>query len=124
MIAKTGLGRLSQIRMIRELSWHEDVEHRPGVFLLRETRDGTVKYVGYSESDLREYMLQKEDELVGRRFAFYNHRHAQDGQHAFEMACMFYHQYVKTLKRCLHPANPGANPKGASQGCPVHSCPV
>ncbi|MDA0770421.1 MAG: hypothetical protein O2821_09380 [Chloroflexi bacterium] len=120
MTAKTGLGRLSQVRMIRELSWHEDMEHRPGVFLLRETVDGNVKYVGYSDSDLREYMLVKEEELVGRRFDFYNHRHANDADHAFEVACMFYHQYKKTLKRCLHPASP----EGSSQGCPVHSCPV
>ena len=120
MTAKAGLGRLSQIRRIRELSWHEDMEHRPGVFLLRETRDGAVKYVGYSERDLREYMLVKQDELAGRRFDFYNHRHAEDGDDAFEMACMFYHQYVKTLKRCLHPAGS----RGSSHGCPVHSCRV
>ena len=120
MTAKTGLGRLSQIRMIRELSWHEDMEHRPGVFLLRETVDGNVKYVGYSDSDLREYMLVKEKELVDRHFDFYNHRHAENGDHAFEVACMFYHQYKKTLKRCLHPTSP----EGSSQGCHVHSCPV
>ena len=120
MTANTGLGRLSQIRKIRELSWHDDIEHRPGVFLLRETKDGTVRYVGYSESDLREFMLIKEDEYVNRRFSYYNHRHAKDGEHAFEMACMFYHQYTKTLKRCLHPSSPASS----SQRCPVHSCSV
>lgn len=120
MTAKTGLGRLSQIRKVSELSWHDDLEHKPGVFLLRETKDGTVKYVGYSDSDLREYMLVKQDEMVEHKFEFYNHRHANGADHAFEMACMFYHQYTKTLKRCLHPASP----EGSSQGCQVHSCAV
>ena len=120
MTATTGLGRLSPIRKLRELSWHEDMEHKPCVYLLRETKNGNVKYVGYSPTDLREFMLIKEDELVDRHFRFYNHRHADNSDHAFEIACMFYHQYTKTLKRCLHPASPD----GSSEGCQVHSCKI
>lgn len=97
MIAKIGLGRLSQIRKLRELSWHEDIEHKPGVYLLIDTKDGNVKYVGYSPTDLREFMLIKGNVLVDRHFLFYNYRHADNADHAFEIACMFYHQYTKML---------------------------
>ena len=120
MTAKTGLGRLSQIRKLRELSWHENMEHKPGIYLLRGMKDGNVKYVGYSPTDFREFMLIKESELVDRYFLFYNHRDADNGDHAFEIACMFYQQCTKTLKHCQYQDSSDRS----SQDYQVHSCKI
>ncbi len=111
-------GRLSQAKKLVEVAWHEDVENKPGVYLLRETKEGHVKYIGMAEVDLRSVLVIHSDEFLDSHYKFYSHRHANDETEVFELACKYFHQYEGSLKDHKHPTSPTRTAKP----CPVHSC--
>ena len=112
------LGRLSKVRKVIEISWHDDVEHRPGVYLLREIENGPVRYIGLADTDLRSVFLIHDMEFIDHELRYYSYRCAEDNIQAYELACKYFHQYRSTLFGCEHPACPISN----DMECPVHSC--
>lgn len=118
MNTQTVTDRLSQVKKLSEVAWHEDVENRPGVFLLRETKDGHVKDIGMAEVDVRSVLVIHGDEFLDAHYKFYSHRHASDEVEVFELACKYFHQYQTSLKSHDHPVSPTRT----SMNCPVHSC--
>lgn len=84
------------IRQLNELSYHPDVESRPGVYLFFHATDGPVVYVGRS-GNLRE-------RIRNRGYAYYTFMHCTTLYEAYWYECALFHTYRPTLDNQIHPS--------------------
>jgi hypothetical protein len=93
---------------------NENVMRRPGVYTLFERREGPVKYVGRSDTDLQRELREN----VGRgNYQFFKFDHCGKRE-AWVRECHLYHRHRKTTDNVKHPDRP-ANPMWK---CPYEGC--
>ncbi len=90
--------RISGLRRIDELSWH-DIEDRPGVYLFYRTEGGPCRYVGRSDTSLRQ-------RIAGRPYRYYRFKYCDDELEAYHWECEYYHRFIDTIDNFNHPAKP------------------
>lgn len=83
------------IRQLNELSYHPDVESKPGVYLFFHATDGPVVYVGRS-GNLRE-------RIRNRGYTYYTFMHCNTLHEAYWYECTLFHTYRPTLDNKIHP---------------------
>ncbi len=75
------------------------------------------KYVGRSDSDLREELRQKlnvkvNNERMGGKYSRFKFSYAESATEAYERECQNYHDFLSQLDNKIHPAKPeGTNLK-------------
>ena len=85
---------------------------------LKESTGGFVpKYVGRSDSDVREELLAKL-ETKSRTRQNFEFDYANSVKAAFDMECENYHDFRKQLENEIHPRRP----EGKDYPCPVKGC--
>lgn len=82
---------------------------RPGVYVLKQSRDGPPRYVGRSDSDVRRRLNTQARETG---YKFFTVEHKKTALDAWKREAHLYHYHKRKLDNDVHP-NP---PKG-------HSCP-
>ncbi len=82
-----------------------------GAFLLCDLAK-VVRAVGRSDRDLPADLLKR---VGGKDAVWFYYEYAQNPKEAFEMECKFYHQYLTTLTRRIHPVKP----EGKDYKCPL-----
>ncbi len=83
----------------------------PGVYLLANTPDGVVRYVGRSDTSVRARLLQH---AAHSRYSFFLVEHIRDPVDAFLRECGLYHYYTSSIENEIHPRRP----VGCSDACP------
>jgi hypothetical protein len=71
----------------------------PGIFVLYTVQNGTPRYVGYDELDVRQKLLK----WVGRSYRYFGFEYFGSPEESFHELCELYHQYKKTLDNTRHP---------------------
>lgn len=66
--------------------------------------NGTVVYVGRSDTDLRRRLVQH---ALSRKADYFTYDVHRTVEHAFEGECSLYHGMKGTLTNLIHPATPG-----------------
>ncbi len=101
--------RLKEVRRLRQLEQHIDVEDKPGVYLFLNAMNGLVLYVGRSDKSLRR-------RIKNRGYTYYTFIHCDTVHEAYGLECRLFHEYCP-LNNKIHPATP----KGFNL---VSPCPV
>lgn len=83
----------------------------PGVYTLRRTPDGPVRYVGRSDVDLAERLRRHAREA---EYSYFEFEYAPSARAAFEAECALFHRHESTLENAIHPARP----PGTDWHCP------
>lgn len=102
------------------------VDDKIGNYAFGKPEDGKwyVKYVGRSDSQLREEIKQqaKNHKMLDIEGYEYKFRYADSGTEAYEQECLDYHKYRDNgcLQNKIHPAKPTDN---NHYHCPVEGCP-
>ena len=91
-------GKLSGLRRIDQIIWH-GVGHEPGVYLFYKTQNGPCRYVGRSDTSLR-------NRIAGRDYRYYQYKHTDDDIEAYNWECKYFHKFEGTLDNRNHPAKP------------------
>jgi excinuclease UvrABC nuclease subunit len=91
-------GKLSGLRRIDEIYWH-DVENEPGVYLFYRTINGPPRYVGRSDTSLR-------NRISRRDYLYYKYKHCQNVAEAYHWECEYFHIFETTIENLNHPAKP------------------
>lgn len=90
--------RLSGLHRIDELVW-DNIEDEPGVYLFYRTINGPCRYVGRSDTSLRQ-------RIARRPYKYFQYKHTYDEGDAYYWECEYFHRYRTTIENVNHPAKP------------------
>lgn len=103
---------------------NEEIKKRigsgPGNYALgykKNQQSFVVLYIGRSDDNLRQRLLQHIENPIDNRITHYKYRAASSPQEAFYRECSNYHEFDLE-----HNINHPAKPHGASWKCPHNDC--
>lgn len=96
--------RLSGMRYLDEVYFHEDVDHEPGVYIFYKTNTAPPRYVGRADTSLYNRIRE-------RNYRYYKCKHCDTDIDAYHWECKYWHDYQDTIDNSYakggnHPAKP------------------
>ena len=82
-----------------------------GAYLLANSLNGVVRYVGWSDTEVRSRLLQH---AANGEYRYFWVEHIANEVDAFLRECGLYHHYRRTLDNAVHPRRP----TGCGDACP------
>ncbi|OLS25046.1 MAG: hypothetical protein HeimC3_16760 [Candidatus Heimdallarchaeota archaeon LC_3] len=104
---------LSPMRRLRRVSHHKNTKREPGVYLLYKRKDGPVRYVGRSDTNLKR-------RLKNRMYARYHFQNTKSETEAYLLECILWHKYQSTIDNSKYNGgNHPAKPYNMYLSCPI-----
>lgn len=110
------MAKLSGFKNLADVSYDEQLENSPGVYLLYKTKGGPVRYVGRSDNDLRGRLKWHKS---NNDYKYYRFKHCSLKE-AYEWECKYWHKYQHSIDNSFsNYGNHPATPMGKGWKCPI-----
>ena len=101
------MSNLSGIRKLSDVSYDDSIKNRPGVYILFRTMNGPERYVGRSDTSLKNRLITHKSKNDYKYYRFKN----CSLKEVYEWECKYWHKYQDTIDNSYsnggsHPAAP------------------